>query len=92
MSLPAGIDLSSLLASQPTFTPQPAMMAPSNGLAQAKPKKKAPTADEKREKEILTVLLNQDPFGLTYAKLLLQMDAESLEERVRWVKYKNGLP
>lgn len=85
-----GIDLSAILAGQPYHQQQafqPAMAAK----AAEKAKKKAPTADQKREKAVLEVLHGRDTFGLNYASLLQQMDVPELEKFVNFVRAKNGM-
>lgn len=57
-----------------------------------KPKKKAATVDEKREKSILCILDGKDPFGLHYTGLLLQLDDEALDETVKQVRIKYNRP
>lgn len=88
------IDLSAILAYNPQqpFSHQPQhqyAQAPLAAVA-APAKKKALTADQKREKMVLDILDHKDPYGLTYASLLLQLDQPSLEALVAYVRIKNN--
>ena len=88
------IDLSAILAYNPQqpFSHQPQQQyAQAPLIAAAVPaKKKALTADQKREKAVLEILDRKDPFGLIYAGLLLQLDQASLEALVNYVRIKNN--
>ena len=86
-----GIDLSAILAGQPQHQQQAFQQPLAAAKPGAKAKKKAPTADEKREKAVLEVSGGRDYFGLNYTSLLQQMDVPDLEKFVSYVRVKNGL-
>jgi hypothetical protein len=93
MALPAGIDLSSLLTPPPTFHPMPVQQQQQNALTQqAKPKRKAKTADQKREQKVLDILAGKDKFNLLFVSLVVDMDEDELNKYVAYVKQKNGIP
>jgi len=85
-----GLDLSAILAGQPYHQQQP-FQQPLVAKAAEKAKKKAPTADQKREKAVVAVLNGQDVFGLNYASLLQQMDVPELEKFVNYVRAKYNM-
>jgi len=86
-----GIDLTSLLNST-SFTPTPQTQQAAALVTAAKPKKKTPTADQKRIKQCLDVLQNKDTFGLAYCQLLIAMEPEELEKFAIAVKAANNIP
>jgi hypothetical protein len=95
-TLPPGVDLTALLQQtsyQQSFAPTPQTQAAQNLLAQpAKPKKKTPTAEEKREALVLNVLTGKDKFGFDYCNLLVQMSQEELQQFASAVKAKHNIP
>lgn len=86
-----GIDFSALLAGQPHHQQQHFQQPLAVTKNAEKAKKKAPTADQKREKAVLEVLNGRDTFGLNYTALLQQMDVPELEKFVAYVRAKHGM-
>ena len=95
-TLPPGVDLTALLQQtsyQQSFAPTPQTQAAQTLLSQpVKPKKKTPTAEEKREQLVLNVLSAKDKFGFDYCNLLVQMSQEELTQFAGAVKAKHGIP
>ena len=90
------VDLTALLNSQGVsfvHGQYPIQNIAAQAPAPPKPKKKkGPTAEEKREKMMVDVLTNKDPFLLSYCKLLTQLDQPDLEKLAAYVKLKYGIP
>lgn len=86
----SNIDLQALmkaLAQNPSQT----TLATTAPVQAAKPRRKAPTVDEKLEKAILAVLRGADSLGLHYTELVLKLDEDELNQKVVEVKLKNNL-
>jgi hypothetical protein len=88
VALPAGLDLSAFVQQN---RQQPNFAAQQLG-ATAKPaRKKAPTADQKRRKLVLDCLSAQDPFGLNFFQLQLELDKPERDLLAAHVKAENGI-
>lgn len=83
------IDLSAILGGA---APQQVAVVP-QVLSAAQPEKKKPTvtAAEKRAAAMLDILQGKDVFGLSYSKLLIEMDPESVQKLALHVKTAYGL-
>jgi hypothetical protein len=94
-SLPPGVDLTALLQQtsyNQSFAPTAQTQASQVLLSQTgKPKKKTPTAEEKREALVLNVLQGKDKYGFDYCNLLVQMTLDELQQFAAAVKAKHNL-
>jgi len=97
MSLLNGISVTQLNAimANPGFAAQPKFQVqqqqqPLATAGDGKVKRKAPSASQKREKDVLTILDGKDTYGLRYAGLLRDFTIPDLEKFVQYVKLKNG--
>lgn len=92
--LPGGFDFGALLqaasVSQAQMPQQ--VVAQTAVVPQVKTttKKKAPSAQEKREKNILDILDGKDKFSLKLTSLLFTMDQAELQAYIACVKAKHG--